>query len=360
MCSSKIISLVILVLSIATSVLAQPESRDILDQTYLEYVDRLPKNLISEKSIGVLIADNRASGQKMATEVHPTFAKAGVDVVAYYHVDDLFGGTILSKPLSAEMVKREVLQLVFIIKKAIGYKVVITPFSKDERFVKHGKKAWRMESNQLSEITDQIYRMCASLDRRNFLISDKPEYGRFNYRVKGQRYEAYKPDLKTQKLAVPMYMPIVLPGTIEGKVGLEKTRSIVNQYNLELIGRNEAIKSAFKDYPYPHVFIEEPLTHKQLKDKGFNYVLQRIHATSNTVRDLLKYEQKPGVTDYISVRMKEGKGDIVRLKGDVPAYKYYIKSIAANSYYLGAKWDADLTDEGALNNHVQLLTAEIR
>lgn len=356
----KILLIVAVFASGVSKLFAQAEYHDILDLTYLEYVDRLPKNLTSKKSIGVLIANTRVQGEKMAEIAHPTFAKSGVDVVAYYHVDDLFAGNVVSKPLADAFVKREIVQLIFIVKKPNGYQVVITPFSKDAAFVKHGKKAWKMESNDLLDIVNQLYLMSVSLERRNYLISDTPEYGSLNYKVKGRRYEAYKPDLKSEKLAVPLYLPIDLPSEHEGKLGFDKVKNAVDKYNEQIVHRNEIIRNAFKRYPYPHVFIDELLTEKQLRAKGYNYVLHNLHATSNIIRDLLKYEKKPGVTDYIVVRMTEGKGEIVRLKGDLPVYKYYVRSIPSDTYYLGAKWDADLTDEAALNNHVQLLIAEIR
>jgi len=339
---------------------AQARYGQILDRTYLEYVDRLPKNLLSKKSIGVLIADTRGQAEKMAEAAHPSFAKSGVDVVAYYHVDDLFAGKAISKALADEFVKREIIQLIFLVRKPTGYQVVITPFSKDGSFVKHGKKAWQMESGQLADIVDQMYRMSVSLERKNFLISDAPEMGRFTHKVNGRRYEAYKPDLKTEKLAIPLFTEIILPEELQGRPGVDKIKNNIAIYNQQLIRENNKIKSAFVNYPYPHEFIAEALTEKQLRDKGYYYVLNNIHTTSNTIRDLLKYERRQGVTDYIVVRMNEGKGEVVRIKGDVPVYKYYVRNIPSDTYYLGAKWDADLTDEAALNNHVQLLIAEIR
>ncbi len=360
MSSLKTLLMVAVFISGVSRLFGQTEYMGILDRTYLEYVDRLPKNLTSEKSIGVLVADTRNQGEKMAEIAQPVFAKSGIDVVAYHHIDDLFAGAILSKPLADEFVKREIVQLIFITKKARGYQVVITPFSKNQNFVKHGKKAWQMESNDLSDIMNQLYRMSASLDRKNFLISDSPEYGRFGYKVKGRRYEAYKPDLKSEKLAIPLHLPIDLPKELEGKLGFDKVKNTVNQYNAQMTRRNEDLRNAFRDYPYPHVFIEESLTEKQLRDKGYNYVLHKIHTTCNIIRDLLKYEKKQGVTDYMVVRMTEGKAKIIRLKGNEPAYKYYVRSIPADTYYLGAKWDADITDQAALNNHVQLLISEIR
>jgi len=354
-----VFSLLILISSLHT-ILAQSEYANILDRTYLEYVDRLPTNLTSEKSIGVLIADTRDQAEQLAITAHPTFAKAGVDVVSYYHVDDLFAGKILSKPLADEFMKREIIQLIFLIKKSTGYRVVITPFAKNGDFVKHGKKAWQMESNQLSDIVDQLYRMSVSLERRNFLVSDAPEFGRFGHKVAGRRYEAYKPDLKTEKLAIPLELAITLPEEFQSKPGYEVVQNAIAEHNQQLAERNQQIKNAFVNYPYPHVFIEEVLTEKQLRDKGYYYVLDNVHITSNVIRNVLKYEKKQGVTDYIVVRMNEGKGEVVRINGDAPVYKFYVRNIPSDTYYLGAKWDADLTLLSSLNNHVQLLISEIR
>ena len=357
---TKSVFTTIIFFSCLIDLLAQPEHADIIDLTYLEYVDRLPNNLTSGKSVGIMIANTPDEAEELAYTAHPIFAKSGVDVVSYYHVDDLFAGKALSEPLADEFELREIVQLIFLIRKQTGYQVVITPFSKDENFVKHGKKAWKMESNQLFDIVDQVYRMSASLERRNFLISDAPEFGTFSYKVDGRRYEAYKPDLKTEKLAIPLYQLKTLPESLEGKPGYEKTKSAINVHNELLKEKNRQIKNAFSDYPYPHVFIEEPLTEKQLREKGYNYVLNSLHTSGNTIREVLKYEKKPGVTDYIVVRMSEGKGEIVRIKGEAPVYKYFIRNIPSDTYYLGAKWDADLTWIASLNNHVQLLAAEIR
>ncbi len=356
----KTIFVALILASGLTTLMAQPEYGNILDRTYLEYVNRLPKNLTSEKSVGILIADTRDQGEEMSEVAHPTFAKSGVDVVAYYHVDDLYAGQVLSKPLAAEFVKREIIQLIFLVKKTNGYRVVITPFSKDENFIKHGKKAWQMESRELSDIVNQLYRMSASLERKNFLVNDFPEFGMFHYKVKGRRYEAYKPDLKSEKLAIPLYLPVVLPVEFQNKPGYEKVKNALAVHNQHLTQQNEQIKSTFSNYPYPHVFIEEALTEKQLRDKGYNYVLHNLHTTSNTIRDLLKYEKKQGVTDYIVLRMASGKAEIVRIKGNAPVYKYYVKNIPSDTYYLGAKWDADYTWDTSLGNHVQLLISEIR
>jgi len=354
-----IFSVLLSLISVSIS-FAQTENIDLIDRTYLEYVDRLPDNLTSEKSVAVLIADTRAQGEKMAVETQPVFAKSGIDAVAYYHIDDLFAGTILSKPIANEFLKREIVQLIFLIKKASGYVVVITPFSKDENFVKHGKKAWRMESRDLADINNQIYRMSTKLERKNFLISEAPEYGRFQHRVAGRRYDAYKPDLKSQKLAVPLFVPITLSEEHQNKPGYDEVAQGVKAYNKSIALKNSEIKQAFVDYPYPHVFIEEELTEKQLRGKGFTYVLHHIHTTSNVIRDLLKYEKKQGVTDYVVVRMTGSQGEVVRINGDVPVYKYYVRNIPGDTYFLGSKWDADYTQMAALNNHVQLMIAQIR
>ena len=342
------------------NLLGQAEYSNILDQTYLEYVDYLPKSLISEKSVGVLIADTRQQGEDMAKIVHPIFAKFGIDVVVYYPIDDLFAGKILTKSLADEFTKREIIQLVFVVKKPSGYQVVITPFSKNEKFVKHGDKAWKMESNALSEIADQLYRMSASLEKKNFLTSDTPEFGNFSYKIKGSRYEAYKPDLKSENLVIFLYSPMIVPEEFRGKQGFDQVKAAIDKYNEKIVQKNEYLKHVFKNYPFPHVFIDEALSDKQLKSKGYTYVLEHLHTTSRIIRRGLKYEEKQGVVDYIAIKMVEGKEEIVQIKGDLPVYKYYVRSISSGTYYLGTKWDVDITNEVALNNHIQLLITQIR
>jgi len=328
-----------------------------LDLNPLIYVDSLPKYISKTKSIAVVVAKNREDGQNLAHLFHPIFIKSGIDPVSYYHVDDLFANAFISKKLSEEFVKRDIKYMVVLSNQQRGYEIVITPFSKSESFINAGGKAWRMQNIDAKIIGKAIYALSYSFERQNLLVVDQPEFRPINSPIKGQRLEAFKPDLRSETLYIPLFEKHVPDSTI---VYSNEALANITQHNNGVDQKNEELKSLFSEYPFPYSFIEGDLIPKELMKNNIRYVLDVVHTTNHDIRSVLNYKEKiTGVTEYVTVSMDRGQGKIKRISANAPTYKYYIKHLPSNSYYLGTKWDADLSWQEALQNHIGLLVAEI-
>lgn len=340
-----------------TNLFSQPVHNHWLTLNPLEYVDSLPKNISKTKSIAVIVEKDRANGQFLVDKFHPTFIKSGIDPVSYYLVDDLFANKFISEKLSEEFTKREIKYIIVLSHSQQGYELVITPFSKSASFIEAGAKAWRMKSLESKSITRSLYAQAYSLERQNLLVVDKPEFRTPNYPLKGQRREAYKPDLRSETLNIPLFEKKVLDSTQQHP---PEFIEIVNLFNQEVERKNAELKNIFSNYPYPYEFIEGNTLASELIKNNVRYVVEIIHTTNRDIRAVLNYKEKiVGVTEYVTITMKDGQGAIKRISANAPAFKYYIKHLPSNSFYLGTKWDADVTWQEALQNHIGLLVAEI-
>ena len=69
--------------------------------------------------------------------------------------------------------------------------------------------------------------------------------------------------------------------------------------------------------------------------------------------ELLNYEIDYTETDYITLKtIMDEITTLEQIPVNAPVYKYYMKQIVNKEIYLGVQWDADLTWEGALLNHI--------
>ena len=343
----------------ALSTVAQPLHSDLLKKTYLEYVTNLPKYLLTTKSAVVLIAPNRNEVTLMAQEIHPYLVKSGIDAVAYYHVDDLFINDELSQKLSENLDKREIKYIIVIEKQQGNYCLIITAHEEQSDFVKAGNKAWKMERKSLSDIGKSLYSLAYSMERKNYLIIDIPEFPPLDIEVKGRRYEAYRPDLKSEKLAIRYFAKLDDPDSLIVNEDADKVRQYIRQRNTEIDALNKQLEQQFANYPYPYELVDASISDKELNDKELRYVLQNVHSTNKECREALGYSEKTEVTEYVSVSMNNGQGSINRIPANEIVYKYYVCHIPSSSLYLGTKWDADASWGQALQNYLQLMKAEI-
>ncbi|MDH5366865.1 MAG: hypothetical protein OEW67_07755 [Cyclobacteriaceae bacterium] len=341
-----------------TKLISQPVHKNWLNFNSLEYVDVLPKYISQTKSIAVLIEKNQTDALAMAEKFHPTFIKSGIDPVNYYLVDDLFANKFISEKLSEEFIKREIKYIIILNHTKQGYELIITPFSKTSSFIEPREKAWRMQNPKPEVITRSLYAQAYALERQNLLVVDKPEFRSPIYTLIGQRLEAYKPDLRSETLYIPLFEKKVLDSTQQHS---QKLIQIVNLFNHDVDRKNAELRNIFSNYPHPHEFINENMPAETMLKNNVRYVLEMIHTTNQNIRAILNYKEKVlGVTEYVTVTMKNGQGNIKRIPSSATTFKYYIKHLPSNSYYLGTKWDADYTWQEALQNHIGLLIAEIK
>ena len=350
-------TLILILISSLLVLEAQTINKNWLELNPLEYVDNLPKYLAQTKSIGVVISDNRRKEVELANLFHPTFKRSGIDPVSYYHVDELFGNILISEELTKEFIKREIKYIIIMRKVSENYEVIITAFSESDSYIEAGRKAWRMSSPEAGSITRAIYSQAHSLERHNFLISDVPEFNSLEFNIRGQRFEAFKPDLRNETL----YIPLFKEAKFDSNLNSHDTLMVeFEKHNRAVAAKNEELKALFSDYPYPHEFIIPGQDEDDMRKKGIWYVLKVLHTDNKDCRSILGYREKNmAVTEYISITMNNGQGNVKRIGADEPVFKFYIKHLPSNSFYMGTKWDADVTWQEALQNHLGLLKAEI-
>jgi hypothetical protein len=177
-----------------------------------------------------------------------------------------------------------------------------------------------------------VYRSSSSLERSNYLINDFPETELPVQIVRGRRSEFYAIDLKVDQLAVPK----------TGNESIDK--------ELELIVGN---------YPFKYQLTEPTVSEKELRAKGFFYIVSYVHARGSVIRQMLGYDVSKVESAYVSVTYPNGQSQLKNIPADVPVYKFYFKHIDSGNIFLGTKWDADVTWQKALTNYIAAFKAEL-
>lgn len=354
--NKKTVIILIVILSIS-DIFGQTVNYDWLNVQPITYVNQPPEDLTQEKSIAIVIAPTPEKGTLLAQKFHSTFMRSGVDPVSYYHVDDLFANNFISEKLTEKFAKREIKYLVIINHSSTTYEIVFATFSGTASFIDIDKPAWRLINEDFEAINRSLYSQTHSLERRNFLIADQPEFQAPSSTIVGQRFEAFKPDLKTETLYVKLFEPLAVDSAL---VYTQNTLLSIKNFNSRVEKQNLELKTILSNYPYPYEFIGDDFTNEELSQKNVKYVLESIHTNNGSIREVLKYKEKNiDVTEYISVTVNGEPNSIKRIGVNVPVYKYYIKHLPSTSFYLGTKWDSDITWQAALKNHIGLLRAEI-
>ena len=161
----------------------------------------LPEKLLSSRS--VVFYDYRLT-EKELKEVQQSFQQTGVDAVAYFELDRLMAGKDITKAFGQYLLKREIVNILFVEKYPEGYRLTVTPFNGKETVVDRQQPAWSSTNRLLTEALKDLYRTVSSKQKKeNLLINDIPEVGLQIDPILGNRNEFYAMDLKVDQLAVP-------------------------------------------------------------------------------------------------------------------------------------------------------------
>ncbi len=326
----------------------------------------LPKNLLKAKTIVVIsLGEDKQTGlrgdwKSVAEEAHFYISRLGIDPVLYIYIDDLIAGYDVQRAMAVQMLRREIVNLLFISKDKVEgrdqYIGVLTTFNKKPDFVSHNQPAWKSQTSDLEILFRNLHRTIDRLDleRENFLIIDVPEFFRDVDIIKGKRFEIFNTDLRIDRLAVPKFEDLPLPADSQNaSPEIVRTIERENKQNLERNARMEAIMSK---YPYKYEIVPYEYDEKKLLTKGFQFVLMRINTSGENVRKLLDYDITEEIEELITIKKSEDGSVSVKsipVKGTV--YKYYIKHINSGDIYLGPRWDGDDNWEGAFSNHMNAL-----
>lgn len=363
--------IVIFCLAGTVTVAQELNYRGILNLNFLDYNSQLPENLLMERTV-VLVEDDLANKKnsknpawrELAKKAHVTFQQLGIDAVAYYNLDLLLSGPTVTQSFATDIKNRAITHALLLQRDLLPsgdtlFRLTLGLMSKEDPFFAAGQKAYQTESNNLSSLLQSLTRAVSSsgLKRSNFLILEVPEFFDKTQIFTGKRFETFNPDLKLDKLAVPLFEERPLPNNVPAGVNKEEVVAQVNKENNQIKRANDRLLEIMKSYP----FESEPVTFSDgeaaWRKTGNHFVLLSVHGKAETVRELLNYEERPDQPTYTSTRIVAGEPVTEELAKNENSYKFYIKHMHSGEVYLGTHWDAASTWSQALENFLLNLRA---
>lgn len=351
------------------------DNRNILNLGYLNYNNELPKDLLSERTV-VLVDDELPSNEKLvkfpawkafATKAHETFARLGIDPVAYYNMDLLLAGQAVTSSF-ADDIKKRAIPIALILNRTLSnsqdtiYSITLGRISKEAVFFEAGQQAFRIQNNSFNGLMQQFIRAVSSsgLERGNFLILDTPEFFNQTQIFTARRFEKYNPDMKLDKLAVPLFEGRTSPKSIPAGMNRNEVAAKVALENREIAEANERLKNIMQQYPFNSGPVNYSDGEAAWRKEGYLFVLLNVHGRAETVRDLLNYESADTEAIYTSIKIVAGDSTIKTIPKNQEVYKFYVKHIPSGEVYLGNYWDADTTWTQALENFIANLKAALK
>lgn len=292
----------------------------------------LPEKLLSTRTA---VFEHYTLTTKEVDEIQLSFQRTGIDAIIHFDLDQLFASKDVAKAFNAYLIKREITNLVFIEKGDRGYRITVTPFSGKETIVEPKQAAWSTSNRLLTEVLKTLYSAAANQQKKqNLLINDSPERDAKIDPIVGKRNEFYASDLKVDPLAVP-------------KTGDESI-----DRELEDIFKN--------NYPLKFKMTEPGVDEKELRRQGQLYVMGFIYTRGSVAKELLGYDMTKSESAFLSVTYPGEQQQLKNIPSNTPVFKFYFKHIDSGNVFLGTKWDADITWQQALLNHIRGMKAELR
>ena len=339
----------------------------ILNLDFLQYGTMIPKELLSEKT-AVFIDDQLApalgkpSSQAFAEEAHTTFHRLGIDAVAYYNLDLVMAGTPVTRAF-AENIKKRGISFALILKRTTtssqdtAYSLTLGRISENDLFFEAGQPAFQLQNNNLANLMQSLVRAVSTsgIERTNFLILEKPEFFKKTNIFASRRYERYNPDLKLDRLAVPLFEERGIPTKTPDGMSREEATRLVDRENQKTIAANEKLKSIMPQYPFGSGPVNKDQTETALRRDGYLFMLHNIHGRPATVSEILQYNSENPKAIFTSTTMVDGDTITKTLSPNEVVYKFYIKHLPTGEVFLGSHWDADTSWEAALENFINNL-----
>jgi hypothetical protein len=291
----------------------------------------IPEEVMSKRS--VVLHSPSITTQEIST-IHEGLIRAGIDAVAYFATDEVLAGGDSEKAYNKYFTRREVSCFVFIQKKSSGFTCYLTLYNGKPDFVNPGQTAWSSQASTLSQLMNDIYRSAlSSYQKKNLLINEVAETELPIRVIEGVRSETFPYDLKVDNLAVPKF-----------------SDSIATKELAEI----------FKTYPLRHQLTDLTVADKDLRNKGFLYILCVVHAPSGIAKEILGYPVTKSESAFVSVTYPGVEMQLKNIPADTEVFKFYIRHIDSGNVFLGTKWDADVSWQQALNNFIRAMKADMK
>jgi len=325
------VRLIVLFCFVSFSGLAQSFSAEKTWVDQLKLSGGLPEKLLSTRSA---VFHDYTFTEKELKEAQEYFQRTGIDAMAYFELDMLTASVDITKAFSDYLIKREITNILFLEKNETGYRLSITTFNDKNTVVDPNQNAWSVSNRVWTEVLKSIYRSASSLKKLNLLINDFPEENIAINPIIGRRNEFFGVDMKVDPVAIPKF----------GNEAMDK--------QLEEIFKN--------NYPLKYKLTEPGLTEKELRKQGYLYIMCIVHARGSVAKKLLGYDMTKAESALVSVTYSDNQSQLKNFPSNTTVYKIYFKHIESGNVFLGNKWDADLTWEQALYNHLKGMKTELR
>lgn len=300
----------------------------------LQLTTAVPKGLLAARSF---VFYHSAYNDEQLKMIQNYFQQTGIDAVGYFKIDLVFASREVSKKVVDYLNKREIDFIVLLDQSGGQFTITFTPFNRTYEFVNQEQSAWSSSGSDLKELLIHTYRTAINdQPRKNYLINDFPERDFALDFIEGRRSDFFAIDLKVDKLAVPWF---------------------------EEAGKDSLLAQLFKShYPFQYGMAHaDKLSKADLRKAGFHYVMEYVHSSGEIAQEILEYPPlASGKSALVSVTYPEGVLRLKTISSQTPVYKFYFKHIESGNVFLGTKWDADLTWEEALVNHLRGFKAELK
>lgn len=298
----------------------------------LQTSQRPPEGLLAKRAVALY--DYEITANELE-EIQRSFQRTGIDPIAYFHTDMVFSGKDAARAYAEYFVSRGVSFIVFLEKTEQGYHFAATAFNQKPTFVESNATAWKVTNPRLKDLLTKILQDSWIAEKKaNFLINDFPERDIRVDIIPGRRQEFYAIDLKVDNLAVI-------------KFGDEAMDQQLEQFFLD-------------NYPLKYKIVEAGSDEKELRRKGFLYVLCFVNTRGQAAKEVLGYDLSKGEKSYASIAYPDGQLQLKILPRDQSVYKFYFRHIDNGNVFLGTKWDADINRLDALRNHILGFKQEVK
>jgi len=320
-----------LLLSIGTCSFAQSSSEKSVILGKLNFLDVVPEGLLSKRSI--VLYDESITKPELE-ESQRAFQQTGIDAVAYFVTDHVLAGPDPVKAFTTYLTLRGIDFLIFFEKGKI-YSLTFVRYNNTKALVGDSAPAWKQSNGSLSEMLQTIFRSAITNQKKqNLLVNEYPETDVLLNYFTGRRNETFTSDVVSFKVAVVKWEE--------------------EQANAEL---EQILKDHF---PVKYELVDPKLEERELWSRGFRTILRFVHTRGSVAKEILGYDLSQLANSLSTVYFVNGEADIKAIPANQTIYKFYVKHIEYGNIFLGKGWDADITWQDALRNHLQAMREALK
>jgi hypothetical protein len=287
----------------------------------------IPNELIASRSV---VFYQNAFNPTELQEAHTFFQQTGIDAVGYFDIARVLAGHESRKAYAANLSARGVKFLILFQKNEKGYLFTFCPFNGKQDFVENKSVVWQQENGSLNELLKTIYRFAVSnLKKQNFLINDLPETDLVINVFRGRINQTFSVQVKTFKTAIPRFGNAIADAELETYLK--------------------------ENFPVKYELVDPQVDEATLSAKGFRTILRFVHTSGLLAKEMLGYDMTQQARSLPTAITVNNEVQIKTILAGQPVYKFFFKNLEYGDLFLGTKWDADITWQDALRNHLEAL-----